>query len=78
LLQRLKLHHHTPLSHVAFNFHLRRHNKAYRAAARAKHPDNGGDQMEFYGLAKAYAVLRDSEKRAMYDEFGEAWVEQAS
>lgn len=47
---------------------------AYRAVAREKHPDLGGDPMEFYEISKAYAVLRDAEKRAKYDKFGERWV----
>jgi DnaJ-class molecular chaperone len=50
--------------------------EAYRAAAREKHPDRGGDHMEFYELSKAYAVLRDAAKRAKYDEYGERWVLQ--
>ena len=50
---------------------------AYRAAAREKHPDRGGDPMEFYEISKAYAVLRDDEKRARYDKFGERWVMMA-
>jgi len=35
--------------------------------------DSGGDQMEFYELAKAYAVLRDSEKRVGP---GRYWVDR--
>ena len=30
--------------------------------------------MEFYEISKAYAVLKDEDKRAKYDEFGERWV----
>ena len=30
--------------------------------------------MDFYELSKAFAVLRDDEKRAKYDRFGERWV----
>jgi hypothetical protein len=49
-------------------------NAAYREAAKTRHPDVGGDAMDFYKLSKAFAVLRDDEKRAKYDQFGERWV----
>ena len=49
-------------------------NAAYREAAKTRHPDVGGDAMDFYELSKAFAVLRDDEKRAKYDRFGERWV----
>lgn len=48
---------------------------AYRQQAREKHPDTGGDPMIFYEISKAYAVLRNSENRALYDKYGERWVE---
>ena len=52
---------------------------AYRDKARELHPDApNGDAMAFYELSKAYAVLRDDEKRAKYDEFGERWVLETS
>lgn len=49
---------------------------AYREAAKKTHPDMGGDPMRFYEVNKAYAVLKDVEKRALYDEYGERWVEE--
>jgi molecular chaperone DnaJ len=50
--------------------------KAYRKLARKYHPDiNPGNkeaENKFKELAVAYDVLSDSEKRKLYDEFGEA------
>ncbi|HEX7123343.1 MAG TPA: molecular chaperone DnaJ [Gemmatimonadaceae bacterium] len=50
--------------------------KAYRKLAMQWHPDrnNGSKEAEekFKELTEAYDVLRDPEKRAMYDRYGEA------
>jgi len=56
--------------------------KAYRKQALKYHPDKnqGNKQAEdkFKEAAEAYEVLRDSEKRARYDQFGHAGVGGAS
>ncbi|GHP07809.1 hypothetical protein PPROV_000655100 [Pycnococcus provasolii] len=50
---------------------------AYRSKARALHPDVAGTEnlSDFYAVSKAYAVLKDPEKRVAYDEYGERWVD---
>lgn len=52
--------------------------KAYRKKAMKFHPDrNKGDseaEKKFKEASEAYEVLRDSEKRARYDQFGHAGV----
>lgn len=45
--------------------------KAYRKAAMKNHPDKGGDPEKFKELAQAYEVLSDSQKREIYDRYGE-------
>lgn len=48
--------------------------KAFRRAAVQHHPDRGGDEAKFKELNEAYEVLKDSEKRKRYDQFGHAGV----
>src|ERR687893_1758997 len=50
--------------------------KAYRKLAMTYHPDrNGGAkgaEEKFKAITEAYDVLRDPQKRAMYDRYGES------
>ncbi|MDQ4491021.1 DnaJ domain-containing protein [Sinomonas sp. ASV486] len=41
--------------------------RAYRRAARAHHPDHGGDVVEFRRVTLAFEVLSDPKARAAYD-----------
>ena len=45
--------------------------KAYRKQAMQHHPDKGGDPEKFKEISKAYEVLSDADKRAIYNEQGE-------
>lgn len=53
--------------------------KAYRKLAKKYHPDtNAGDaqaEQKFKEVSEAYAVLSDSEKKKLYDQFGHAAFE---
>jgi len=49
--------------------------KAYMNLAKQAHPDKGGDAERFKQISKAYEILSDPEKRALYDEHGEEGVE---
>lgn len=46
---------------------------AYKKAARKYHPDNSetGDEEKFKKLGEAYEVLKDPQKRQLYDQYGE-------
>jgi curved DNA-binding protein len=50
--------------------------RAYRKLARKYHPDvskEGDAEARFKEIGEAYAVLKDPEKRASYDELGQNW-----
>ncbi|MDP3630513.1 MAG: DnaJ domain-containing protein, partial [Actinomycetota bacterium] len=54
--------------------------KAFRKKARETHPDvsDGADtEDEFKKINEAYEVLSDTQKRAMYDQYGTADPRQA-
>lgn len=48
--------------------------KAFRRLAVEHHPDRGGDEAKFKELNEAYEVLKDTDKRKRYDQFGHAGV----
>ncbi|MEI8004207.1 MAG: DnaJ domain-containing protein, partial [Methanothrix sp.] len=48
--------------------------RAFRRKAHEHHPDKGGDAEQFKKVNEAYQVLSDPEKKARYDQFGEAGV----
>ncbi|MBL7130030.1 MAG: molecular chaperone DnaJ [Candidatus Omnitrophica bacterium] len=56
--------------------------KAYRGLALRYHPDRVSEdkkkesEEKFKEISEAYAVLSDSQKRALYDQFGHAGVDQ--
>ncbi|KAB2967946.1 MAG: DnaJ domain-containing protein [Thermoanaerobaculia bacterium] len=55
--------------------------KAYRKLARKFHPDVSKEahaETRFKEIAEAYEVLKDPEKRARYDQFGQAWSARQS
>jgi len=49
--------------------------KAFRKMAMQHHPDKGGEEDKFKEISKAYEILSDPEKKAIYDEHGEEGLE---
>jgi molecular chaperone DnaJ len=43
---------------------------AYKKLVRTEHPDKGGDAENFKKIQKAYDILKDDNKRMMYDQTG--------
>lgn len=43
--------------------------KAWRSAARAHHPDQGGDEAQFKLSLEAFMILGDEEQKAQYDSW---------
>lgn len=50
--------------------------KAYRKLSMKHHPDKGGDPDTFKQINEAYDVLKDSEKRKIYDDYGEDAIKE--
>lgn len=46
--------------------------RAYRKLAVQHHPDKGGDPDTFRNITEAYEVLREEERRRLYDQIGDA------
>eukprot|EP01083_Nonionella_stella_P068762 182801_1 len=50
--------------------------KAYRKKAMAAHPDKGGDPEKFKQIQHAYDILKDPQKRQVYDDYGEEGLKE--
>eukprot|EP00798_Chlamydomonas_sp_ICE-L_P019376 gene19376-26025_t len=50
--------------------------KAHRKLALKLHPDKGGDPEAFKKINEAHDVLKDEEKRRIYDEYGEDAIKE--
>ena len=66
---------------VARNASSQEIKKAYRKLAMKYHPDRNTDnpdtEEKFKVIQEAYAILSDEQKRAAYDQFGHAGVDQS-
>lgn len=49
--------------------------KRYRELSKEHHPDSGGSMEKFIDIRDAHEVLSDSEKRKLYDTYGEAGLD---
>ena len=53
--------------------------KAFRSLSIKYHPDkNSGSKERYIDINDAYQVLKDKEKRALYDQYGEKGMQQAA
>lgn len=52
--------------------------RAHRKLALKLHPDKGGDPDKFKEINEAYDVLKDPEKRRIYDEYGEEAIKEGA
>lgn len=50
--------------------------KAHRKLALKHHPDKGGDPQKFQEINAAYDILKDPEKRRIYDQYGEDAIKE--
>eukprot|EP01023_Acetabularia_acetabulum_P015430 TRINITY_DN1747_c0_g1_i1.p1 TRINITY_DN1747_c0_g1~~TRINITY_DN1747_c0_g1_i1.p1 ORF type:complete len:440 (+),score=76.55 TRINITY_DN1747_c0_g1_i1:162-1481(+) len=50
--------------------------KAHRKLALKFHPDKGGNAEKFQEINQAYDVLKDAEKRRIYDQYGEDAIKE--
>eukprot|EP01025_Chloroclados_australasicus_P030807 TRINITY_DN309_c0_g1_i1.p1 TRINITY_DN309_c0_g1~~TRINITY_DN309_c0_g1_i1.p1 ORF type:complete len:432 (-),score=76.90 TRINITY_DN309_c0_g1_i1:478-1773(-) len=50
--------------------------RAHRKLALKHHPDKGGDAEKFQEINQAYDVLKDPEKRRIYDQYGEDAIKE--
>lgn len=50
--------------------------KAHRKLALKLHPDKGGDPDKFKEINEAYDVLKDPQKREIYDQYGEEAIKE--
>ena len=48
----------------------------YKKLAVKNHPDRGGDEEKFKEIANAYDILKDENKRKLYDQYGEDGLKQ--
>jgi len=55
---------------VSRNATIQEIRKAYRKKALKEHPDKGGNEEEFKKLTGAYEILKDDEKREIYNKHG--------
>ena len=52
--------------------------KSYRKLCIKHHPDKGGDEQEFKKISEAYNILKDDEKRRIYDQYGMDGLKQGA